>query len=240
MDAKFLFGIGLTVAGSASGLYVAVKEMTPRMKSFVETVAAVLLVSGITIALMGGIELVVGNANVSPPVASEAKAPGSAAVSGDNNQVHAEENKDSSVNIEQTNPHNSPPIVGDGNKVTINPEANPNASAVTYEYSGQKRIWSAATGTMTIEDGEVEAFKKMAEMEREGNWAALRDLCEEETKKVPDWLTPAAFAGKAYALLGEMDKAIEQLDYVHQKAAGRKDYEAVDRLREQLRQKTGM
>src|SRR5690349_17650640 len=31
------------------------------------------------------------------------------------------------VTIEQTNPHNSPPVVGDGNTVTINPDVNPNA-----------------------------------------------------------------------------------------------------------------
>jgi hypothetical protein len=136
---------------------------------------------------------------------------------------------------------NSPNIIqqGEGNKLTINPEANPNASAVIYEYSGQKKIWSAATGTMTVEPGEVEAYRKMQEMERERNWPALRDLCEEEMEKVPEWLTPFVTAGKVYALLGDVDKAIERLDYVHEKAAGRKDYEIADRLREEIRQKTG-
>ena len=143
------------------------------------------------------------------------------------------------VNIEQTNPYQSPNFLGDNNQFTINPEVNPNAPVVIYNYDGTKRVWDAATGTLSMETGESEVFKKMQEMERDRNWPALRDLCEEELKKAPEWLTPSVAAGKAYVILGDVDKGIERIEYVRRKAAGRKDYEVADRLREEIRQKTG-
>lgn len=147
-----------------------------------------------------------------------------------------------SVSIEQTNPYQSPNVVGDHNQLTINPDVNPNAPTVTYDFNGMKRTIDFASG-LTVrlqeETPQVQAYKKMAKLEDGKDWVALRDLCEQEIKKTPEWLTPALFAGKAYAVLGDTDKAIERLDYVHRKSAGREDYKVGDQLRELIRQQTG-
>jgi hypothetical protein len=157
-----------------------------------------------------------------------------------NSQTPVVENKDSSVNINQTNPHNSPPIIGHDNTVTINPDVNPNASVTTYYFNGDRRVTNLASGSIELQPGAKKVeLEAIAKLEKAQNWVALRDFCEEETKKTPEWLTPPLLAGEAYANLGDIDKAIERLDYVHQKAGGWEEFSVADRLREEIRRKTG-
>jgi hypothetical protein len=142
------------------------------------------------------------------------------------------------VSLEQTNPYNSPPIVGDRNTVTINPEVNPNAPVKTYDFNGAER--TSSPGNMNVVVGaQFEAFQSMVKLQDEKNWTSLRNVSEQEMRKTPEWLTPRLFAAVADMNLGKMDEAIEYLDYVRKKAGGNPDYANADRLREEIRQKTG-
>lgn len=86
---------------------------------------------------------------------------------------------------------------------------------------------------------ELTTFQEMGRLYDQEDWAALRDLCEQQRKKTPKWLTPSLYAGVAYARLGEVEKAIERLDYVIKEAGDNSDYDDARREREELRQKFG-
>jgi len=134
---------------------------------------------------------------------------------------------------------NSPNVVtlGDNSPatVTINPEVNPNAAVTTYDFNGVKHIQERNNSTAVVGD-EMGVFQKISELQQNKDWIHLRDLCEESIHKYPQWLTPYLFSGVAFANLGDKKKAIERLEYVHQKAGGREDYKDAERLLAQLRQ----
>jgi hypothetical protein len=147
-----------------------------------------------------------------------------------------------STSITQTSPYNSPPIVGNENQVIINPDVNPNASNVIYGFKGERRTTRAAPSfTVNLEPDtpQTKTFQTMTLLENSQNWTALKNLCEEETKKTPEWLTPPLLCGRAYVELGDVDKGIERVEYVQKKAAGRADYAVADRAREEIRQRFG-
>jgi hypothetical protein len=205
------FNMGLSIAGIGSGTVVtllAMKPMKPVVRWALFSLGMVLIMAGVWGMLSGRV------------------------VGGE------PENRKPSVSIEQTKPYNSPPIVGDRNTVTINPEVNPNAPVATYDFNGAKRVTSP--GRFSVEAGvQMEAFKKIIELRKSEDWISLRDLCEQEIKNTPEWLTPSLYVGLAYMNLGQVDKAIERLDYVRQKAGGNSAYADADKMREAIRQQYG-
>jgi len=102
---------------------------------------------------------------------------------------------------------------------------------LTYDYWGNRR--STRPGVMIAKMGENAAkFQEILELRDSHNWAQLLDVCEQEMKSTPEWLTPYMFAGIASANLGYREQAIELLRHVDQNAAGDPQYaEAAQLLR---------
>lgn len=112
---------------------------------------------------------------------------------------------------------------------------NPNSSgAVRYEFSGIKHIWNDCDGGTSTWD-EFAIFQIIRELEKQGRWAEVRDLCEEQIGKTPEWLTPYLCAGVAHANLGDCDRAIRRLEHVERLAAANPEYSAATRVLNQLR-----
>jgi hypothetical protein len=147
-----------------------------------------------------------------------------------------------SVVVQESVGLNSPNILGDHNQLIINPDVNPNAPVVTYDFNGIKRTVSFAPVYRIDVDPKTpqhEAFQAMAKVQEGEDWQLLRELSEQELQKTPEWLTPHLFAAVANISLGEIDAAIKSLDYVQEKAAGRQDYAQADSLRAEIRKRYG-
>jgi hypothetical protein len=105
---------------------------------------------------------------------------------------------------------------------------------VTYDFDGVRHVqqghsFRAVTGE------EHEMFQQLQELERQHNWTAVRDLCEAQIERTPEWLTPYLCAGVAHANLGQEKEAIGRLEYVEKAAAGNPLYAAATRILNQLR-----
>ena len=130
---------------------------------------------------------------------------------------------------------NGPNVIAGGN-VTINPEVNPYAPVVTYDFNGAKRVSKSGGSDQQVTAGEAfQAFQKMESLRSAHSWRPLAELCETEIRSAPGWLTPYLYAGEAYVNLAERKKAIERLRYVEKHAGGNQDYAGSTRLLEQLR-----
>ena len=84
----------------------------------------------------------------------------------------------------------------------------------TYDFNGAKRI-TTRPGHISLEVGpEVEIFKKINELEKQRNYPELKNICEQQIIKTPEWLTPYLYLGLAYANMDNKEKAIEMFEYV--------------------------
>ena len=111
-----------------------------------------------------------------------------------------------------------------------------NSSGVPrYEFSGIKHVRNDSDGKTSSWD-EFAIFQIIKELEKHGRWAEVRDLCEEQIRKTPEWLTPYLCAGVAHANLGNRDQAIRRLEHVERIAASNPEYSAATRVLNQLRQ----
>lgn len=103
-----------------------------------------------------------------------------------------------------------------------------------YDYNGAKR--ETAGGKITLSTGhEFEIFPRLKALEKARDYYTLIDLCEEQIKKTPDWLTPYLFLGVAYANIGSRDKAITNLRYVAENAPGDPDYAQAETFLQKLK-----
>jgi hypothetical protein len=109
---------------------------------------------------------------------------------------------------------------------------------VTYDFDGVKHVQQGHSFRAVTGD-ECELFRILKDLERQRDWTALRDLCEEQIARTPEWLTPYLCAGVAYANLGQEKDAIRRLEYVEQAAAGDPQYAAAARIMDQLRREAG-
>lgn len=143
-------------------------------------------------------------------------------------------------NVEQrTYGPNSPNFLGDNNRFTIvNPEVNPNAPVITYDFQGNRRETSPGVSKLTV--GGLDAvFKEMVKLHDERNWPALRTVAEKQFSETPEWLTPALFSGLAHAQVGEIDMAIVRLEHVQHRSAGNPAYADAAKIRQEIRARTG-
>jgi tetratricopeptide (TPR) repeat protein len=84
----------------------------------------------------------------------------------------------------------------------------------TYDFNGAKRI-TTRPGHISLEVGpEVEIFNKINELEKQRNYPELKNICEQQIIKTPEWLTPYLYLGLAYANMDNKEKAIEMFEYV--------------------------
>ena len=105
---------------------------------------------------------------------------------------------------------------------------------VTYDFNGVKHVQQGHSFRAVTGD-EFEIFQQLQELERQQNWIAVRDLCEAQIEKTPEWLTPYLCVGVAHANLGEEQEAIRRLEHVEKAAAGNPLYSAATRILNQLR-----
>jgi hypothetical protein len=106
--------------------------------------------------------------------------------------------------------------------------------AVTYDFNGTKHI-RTGHNFRTIAGDETEVFEQLCDLERQAEWTAVRDLCEIQIQKTPEWLTPYLCAGVALANLGEEQAAIRRLEHVEKTADGDSNYAAAARILRELR-----
>lgn len=107
-------------------------------------------------------------------------------------------------------------------------------TVVSYDFDGRKHVKQGHSFRVIAGD-ECEIFQKLQDLERELNWTAVRDLCEIQIEKTPEWLTPYLCAGVAHANLGQGREAIRRLEYVEQRAGDNPLYAAATRILNQLR-----
>jgi hypothetical protein len=105
---------------------------------------------------------------------------------------------------------------------------------VTYDFDGVKHVQQGHSFRAVTGD-EHEIFQQLQELERQHDWSAVRDLCEIQIEKTPEWLTPYLCAGVAHANLGQRREAIRRLEYVEKAAGDNPFYAAATRILNQLR-----
>ena len=105
---------------------------------------------------------------------------------------------------------------------------------ISYDFDGVKHVQQGHSFRVVAGD-ECELFQEIQDLERQRNWAAVRDLCEMQIEKTPEWLTPYLCAGVAHANLGQEREAVRRLEYVEKLAAGNPLYAAATRILTQLR-----
>jgi hypothetical protein len=105
---------------------------------------------------------------------------------------------------------------------------------VTFDFNGVKHVQQGHS-FRAIAGEEFELFQKLQELERQQDWNAVRDLCEAQIEKTPEWLTPYLCAGVAHANLGQRKEAMRRLEHVEKAAAGNPLYSAGARILSQLR-----
>jgi hypothetical protein len=105
----------------------------------------------------------------------------------------------------------------------------------TYDFNGAHRK-NMGGGRIDLAVGEETAvFQNMIKLQEEKKWAALREICETQISKTPNWLTPYLFSGIAYANLGDFSKAEIRLQFVVEKAGNDPHYTDASRLLQQVR-----
>jgi len=104
---------------------------------------------------------------------------------------------------------------------------------VTYDFVGMKR--ETGPGIIRGSKGRQPVYLKIKELRNQNRWDELIEVCEQEMKTTPEWLTPYLYAGVAYANIGSREKAIKLLLHVQREAAGDPQYQEVDSLLKQLK-----
>lgn len=106
--------------------------------------------------------------------------------------------------------------------------------AITYDFNGTKHI-RTGHNFRTISGDETEVFEQLCDLERQAEWAKVRELSELQIQKTPEWLTPYLCAGVALANLGQERDAIRRLEHVEKMAPGDSNYAAATRILRELR-----
>jgi hypothetical protein len=106
--------------------------------------------------------------------------------------------------------------------------------AITYDFNGVKHI-QRGHNFRAITGDEFTVFEMLKALETQGAWVEVRELCEAQIQKTPEWLTPYLCAGVAHANLGNVEEAIIRLEHVELMASGNPDYSAATRILKELR-----
>jgi len=107
-----------------------------------------------------------------------------------------------------------------------------------YDFNGTKRSTSRP-GHISVNAGtELKVFRRMIELEKTKDFAALAKICEKQIAETPEWLTPYFYLGIATANLGDNIRAIDLFEYVRENAAGDPAYEQANDFLRQLKHKT--
>jgi len=106
---------------------------------------------------------------------------------------------------------------------------------LAYDFKGTKRT-TTRPGHISLNFGiEVKIFKKINELEKQKNYPELRNICEQQITKTPEWLTPYLYLGLAYANMNNKEKAIEMFEYVLRNAPDDPAYSQANDFLEKLK-----
>jgi hypothetical protein len=105
---------------------------------------------------------------------------------------------------------------------------------ITYDFNGVKHI-QQGNNFRAVTGEEAMVFERLQDLESQGNWAAVREICEMQIAKTPEWLTPYLCAGVASANLGQESEAIERLEHVQRLCGDDPNYAAAARILTQLK-----
>ena len=108
----------------------------------------------------------------------------------------------------------------------------------SFDFDGVKRS-NKGVGTIDVdfESAETQAFEEIKDLQNAQNWIALRAFCEQEIAKSPQWMTPFMFRGLANANLGDLDAAIQDLEFVVDRVGNSPGYDQAIGLLEKLRKR---
>jgi len=80
-----------------------------------------------------------------------------------------------------------------------------------YMFNGTVRKTNA--GDISVHTGLKDVFNEMNRLKEQKDYSDLRDMCEVQAEKTPDWPTPYMFLGIALANIGDSEQAIEALQH---------------------------
>lgn len=104
----------------------------------------------------------------------------------------------------------------------------------TYDFNGAKRE-TTKPGHINLTTGpEIGIFQKLVALEKQKKYHEIIEICENQIKKTPEWLTLYLFLGVAHANTGNKIKAIELFNYVNKNAPDDPDYRRAKELLEVL------
>ena len=108
----------------------------------------------------------------------------------------------------------------------------------TYDFNGVHRQNMGAGRVEATVGPETNEFQQMVKLQNDKNWIGLRDLCEDQIKRTPDWLTPYLASGVAYANLLDFPRAKERLEFVVTKAGNDTHYSDASRILAEIKSRT--
>ena len=133
-------------------------------------------------------------------------------------------------------------IVGNQGLVTVSPFDLGPAPPTDASYPSQT-VWRFTGSASTVDPPQKKSLDGIDRAHKDKSWQLLAALCEGAIAENPQWLAPYLYAGEAYANLGEVDRAIDRLEYVRRNGADRPDdrlaVEQATQLREFIRRKYG-
>jgi tetratricopeptide (TPR) repeat protein len=140
------------------------------------------------------------------------------------------------IHVEGSALTNSPIQQGEKNTVIYNPESQPNAGMVTYDFNGTKRITSPGK-VSAIGGEELGAFQQMLELEKTEDWSSIATLAESWKKRNPQYLGAYVMLGRAYYKLGRFSEAIDLLEYVIERTPGNPQFAQLPAILEDIHRK---
>jgi hypothetical protein len=103
-----------------------------------------------------------------------------------------------------------------------------------YEFNGARRQRNGGRMGLILGE-ELAVFQTIQKLNNEHAWRELRDVCEAQIKKTPNWLTPHLYSGVANANLGDLAQAEERLQFVVGNAGSDPSYADASRLLAQIK-----
>lgn len=104
----------------------------------------------------------------------------------------------------------------------------------SYTFDGYLRE-SLGSKYITTQGPEVSIFLQLDSLQKEQKHTDIINLASRQIEKTPEWLTPYFYRGAAYAHIGQIDKAIADLEHVEEYSADDPKYAKAAELLEILR-----
>src|SRR5579863_4689028 len=117
-------------------------------------------------------------------------------------------------------------VAGEGSPLAGQLPADPRAAVRAFAYDGARRILESGKTTVSRDTPQHRLFEHLQAARQARDWRLLAALAQDAIQKSPQWLTPYAMAGEAYANLGQVERAVPLLEYVEKYGQGNPDYDA--------------